>query len=215
MAQQRIIIQTRHLKSYPKQLTAAEQNEREGDLLTACLIYARIAVSRPPTAYSELAQKQLRKLQENARNEFKAVDLQLAAAQSTADEHPDQIAELFQQYRDLTQKYAGVPVVNKELTKHVTKQRRDPKYAAALGEAEARRLWGLAQQYEADENWCCAHEVYSEASLLLPAKTATLAMARLLELKSDPILAVKVAECRNLQESHNRFQIAESRQLPK
>lgn len=214
VAQQRLIVQLHRAKSFPKQLASANRLLQEGDLRTSCLIYQRLAVSRPPSEYSEEAKAQLRQLQDIARQQLKSVDQQLAATQQSSTENIDQIARLFQQYDELVQKYSAVPVVNRELDRHVRKQRRDPAYAIVLSEAEARRLWVLGQGYEQEGHLCCAHEVYTEASSLVPAETARRATVRLQEIDRGPTLTKAFEECRKLQVCHEKFQLAEiSRQV--
>ncbi len=201
----------RKFKSNPKRLAVADQALQEGDIDLACIIYTRLAVSRPRTTVTEEAKQRIADLQRQARQELKEIDAMLTGQTAGAPAIPglipvgsgkeweDRVVKAFQQYDRLAQKYARLPVVGDEITKHLTRQRGRPTYAAVLNEAKARSLWELAQRYEQRDHQCCAYLVYEEAARLVPAPSARLAQERFAKMSEDPQIVASSESCRELQ----------------
>jgi hypothetical protein len=186
-------------KTDPKRLAAAERLVEGGDLDTACLIYKRLALSRPKRYASEFAQDRIQELQAEARAQLETVSSDLDGVND-----PNKARKAFDRLLTLADKYGGVPVVNKEIRKKARKSR------PLVNEAEAVRLFVLGQQYERDQQVCCAYQVYEKAAKLRQSQTATLAKERLAALEAMPGINAAVSECRTLQQSHEAFQLAEA-----
>jgi hypothetical protein len=225
--QQRLLSRER---AAPKQLAAADQALQEGDLRLACLIYVRLALARPPTSATEEAKQRVSQLQQQARKELKEVDAILGDDASAARPIPaltrvlpqreldQRVPKAFQAYDQLASKYAGVPVVGDEISKHIAKQQRRPAYAAVLNEVKAESLWELGQQYEEGGHLCCAYSVYEQAAELVPAPSAQRAQERFAQLKEEPPIVALVEACRELQWCHETYlraeQLAETKPAP-
>jgi len=197
-------------KSDPKRLEAADSLLEDGDLKTACLIYLRLALSRPKRVASETARLRLEEIQTEARRQKVLADLELEEAIAGDGADVGKVQEVFLQYEQLVSKYNDVPVVGDEIRRHVARQQRVPEFVGILDEAESRRLWTLGQQYEREQQACCAYQVYERAAELVPSPTATLAKKRLAELNASSKIIKAVAACRKLQRCHEMFQIAET-----
>ena len=141
-------------KSDPKRLEAADQLLQDGDLKTACLIYRRLALSKPRRDASETARRRLEHIQDEARRQRVLVDLELDEAIEGSDV-VTMVHDVFAQYRQLVRKYGCVPVVGDQIRRHVSRQRRSPVFADILNEAESQRLWELGKQYEREQLLCC------------------------------------------------------------
>jgi hypothetical protein len=196
-------------KSDPKRLEAADQLLQDGDLKTACLIYRRLALSKPRRDASETARRRLENIQDEARRQRVLVDLELDEAIEGSDV-VTMVHDVFAKYRQLVRKYGCVPVVGDQIRRHVSRQRRSPVFANILNEAESQRLWELGKQYEREQLLCCAYQVYASAAKLVPSQTAQRAKVRIAELERLPGITTAAVECRNLQRCHEMFQIAET-----
>lgn len=210
VAQDRMTRLLSKAKSDPKRLDAAEQLLQDGDLNTACLIYLRLALSKPSRDASETARTRLEQIQTEARKQRVLVDLELDEAVGGNVSDAGKVLNVFTQYQLLVSKYGCVPVAGDEIRRHVSRQRRDPKLAGILNEAESQRLWELGQQYEREQQLCCAYQVYENAAKLVPAQTGQRAKERIAELERSPTILTAVAECRNLQRCQEVFQLAET-----
>ena len=196
-------------KSDPKRLDAADRLLKDGDLKTACLIYRRLALSKPSRNASEAARHRLEQIQDEARRQRVLVDLELDEAIEGRDVVA-RVHDVFAQYRQLVSKYGCVPVVGDQIRRHVSRQRRAPVFAGILNEAESQRLWELGKQHEREQQLCCAYQAYTEAAKLVPSQTAQRAKERIAELEALPEIITAVVECRKLQRCHEMFQIAET-----
>lgn len=205
-------IAERRANTAPKRLEAADEALQEGDIDLACVLYTRLAVSRPRSAVTEQAKRQVAQLQEQARQELSEIDAMLTGGVSatsptevlrpvaSGSQSPEQVVKAFQEYDRLAYKYRRLPVVGfekGEIAKHVAKQQRG--YASVLNELKAKTLWELGQKYEADGHACCAYNVYEEAAELVPAPSAQLAQARLAKMKEDPQIVASAETCREVQ----------------
>ena len=222
----------RKAKTNPKKLAAADKQYEEGDIATAALIYGRLAASRPRGQYSIQAQQRLRKIQDDARSELAQIDKTLQQPSQPSSKNsairPAETAEIrneriaaekqaekqyvldaFQQYAKLQQSYGRVPVVGKEIRKHIYRQKKRPEFAVVLNEVEAEHLWSLGQQHEQDGQLCCAYQVYQQAAELSPAPTARLAERRVELLSADEGILESVKTCNDLQWCHDKFGVAE------
>lgn len=208
LAQQRMAVQLRRAKTFPKQFESATRLLNEGEYQTACLIFQRLALSRPRSEFSDAASRQLFQLQGSVRQQMERIEQQFENVQSSTPSG-DEVVHVIQQYDDLLQKYSGVPVVNREMEKRVSKLRRDPKLVAVVDEAEAFRLLTLGQEFEEDSALCCAHEVYTDATSFLPSHSAEKASGRLKALGQDESLTDSIATCHRMQLCHEKFQLAE------
>jgi hypothetical protein len=81
LRQQRLL---RRARTDPERLAAADRALQEGDLDAACLIYARLALSRPESAVSREARDRVARLQQQARRALKQIDAMLTDAASGA-----------------------------------------------------------------------------------------------------------------------------------
>ncbi len=200
-------------KTQPQRFAAANKLLKDGDLATACLIYQRLAASRPPTAYSSQAQATIRNLQAQVRKELREINARLSSLAKQSDRHSTELAagvlSAFQGYEELLQKYASVPVVNKEVRRQIRRQQNNAEYLAILRAGEAHRLLVLGGQYETEGQMCCAYQVYEQAAELTPAPAARDAKAMLIRLTQNPAVVESVAECRKLQVCHAEFERAE------
>ena len=227
LRRQRLLIKE---KSEPLQLAAADRALQEGEIQLASLIYVRLALARPPSTFTQQAKQRLVQLQQDARKELDEIDAILGDGASASSPTPaltrilsdseleEHVPETFQAYESLARKYAGVPVVGEEITKHMVKQQRRPAYAAALNEAKAKTLWELGQRYEEAEHPCCAYLVYEQAVEFVPAPSAQLAQKRFAQMKDEPPIAASVETCRELQWCHEAYlraeQLAETKPRP-
>ncbi len=143
VVQQRQIYQLQRAKSAPQRLAAADRLVQEGNLKTACLVYARLAVARPPSPYSEIAKTRLRQLRDDARRKLQEIDGQLEQVGGAVVPDLEQVAELFAQYDQLVKSSAEIPYVGREIAAHVARQRRDPRYSVLLRETQLRQLLSL------------------------------------------------------------------------
>jgi hypothetical protein len=205
-----------------KRLAAGDRAYEEGDIRLATQIYVRLMASRPPSPSSKSAKERLAKLAEEARQKIKAVDATLAgetspsrvspgeSANSTAPARlaPETILKAFADYDEIASQYGKVPEVKKEITSHVAKQRRQAQYAAVLNESRAKELWELGQQYEKDDERCCAYWAYQEGARLVPAESALRAKERFEEMKKDPEVVEAAKTCRELRRCHEIYRTA-------
>ena len=122
---------------------------------------------------------------------------------------PSHVNVAFEKYDRIADDYGAVPAIKNVLRAHVARQRRRPEYAAAFHEAEAKTLWQIAQQHEAEDHPCCAFWVYDKASRLAPAPSARQAEIRLAKMKQDPAAVAAAETCRQLQWCHRTYNIAE------
>lgn len=226
-AQQRLWVELRQQrllrkeKSESQQLAAADQALQEGDMEVACLIFVRLALARPTSAITLEAKQRLARLQQQAREELRAIDERLGdktgsgaldPAQSPAlsdSEFAQQVSTAFQAYDSLSHKYGDIPVVGSEISRHITRQTRRPEYVAVLNEAKAKSLWELGQRYEKEGHACCAYLVFEQATEFVPAPSAQLAQKRLTEMKKVPAIVASVRTCRELQWCHETYLSAE------
>ena len=205
VAESRMIRLLSQAKSDPKRLDAADQLLQDGDLNTACLIYVRLALSKPEREASEIAQRRLEKIQTEARKQRVLIDLELDEAVVENRGDVGKVVEAFSKYHQIVSKYDRVPVAGDEIRRHVSRRLRDPKFVAILNEAESQRLWGLGQQYEREQQLCCAYQVYEDAAKLVPAQTAQRAKEKIAELGRSADVVTAVAECRMLQRCQEAF----------
>jgi len=121
----------------------------------------------------------------------------------------ERVTAAFRQYDQIVEDYREVPAAAKQIKAHVARQRRRPECAVVLNEPEAKALWEVAQQHEADDHGCCAYWVYRQAARLVPAPSASRAAKRLAEMAQDPKLIAAAEECRELQKCHQIYSRAE------
>lgn len=207
-------------------LAAADRAYKEGDIRVASGIYVRMALRRatdPATAEAkQRAQQRLAELAEEARQKLKEIDATLeeegtflspgelfGAQGELPAQWVDRVTEAFQQYDRLADDYGGVPEAKGQIRAHIAKQRRRPEFAATLNEPEAKALWELAQQHEAEDHQCCAYWVYRQAARLTPAPSARRASDRLAEMEQDPQIVAAAETCRRLQQCHKIYNRAE------
>lgn len=205
-----------------KRLAAGDRAYAEGDIRLAAQIYVRLAVSRPPSPSSKSAKDRLAKLAEEARRKIQAVDATLAGETSLARVSPGEsansaaparlppetILKAFEDYDEIVSQYGKVGAAGTEITSHVRRQRRQAEYAAVLNESRAKELWELGQQYEKDDEPCCAYWAYQEGARLVPAESALRAKGRFEEMKKDPELVESAKTCRQLRRCHELYRTA-------
>ncbi len=206
-------------------LAAAERSYGEGDVRTASRLYRSLALSKPKRAATERARQRLEELGEEVEKKLSEVEATLDLAQamispsdllvaesssnSGVADWKTRVASAFQQFDELADRYADVPSAKSEIRKRVRKQRARPECAVVLNEPEAKALWELGQQHEADGQACCAYWVYREARDLAPAPSARLAEERVVAMDKEPDTVAAAEACRNLQECHRLFDRAE------
>ena len=181
-------------KSDKNRLAAADELVTNGDVDTACLIYQRLALSRPRREASETAKQRIKELQDEARQE-------LAKTESL------QGMKLLQRYKDLENRFGGVPVVGNQIGRQLRRTR--AAMSDQLNEQEARRLWALGKEHERDQRMCCAYIVYQQSIELMTDEQAARAKRWIARLERDPGLEASVAACQTLQQSHEKFELAE------
>lgn len=193
-----------------------------GDLVVAARLYASVARSRPKTEMTEKAKDCLEILAQEARQKITEIDSKLnehgraispsdwGMQESWPEGWQETVTRAFQEYDQVVDDYRAVPAVKKELSLHVSQQRRRPEYAMALNEPEAKTLWDLAVQHEEEDHACCAYWVYEQASKLVPAPSAKRAAKRLAEMQKDPEILAAAKRCRELQWCHRTYRLAEN-----
>ncbi len=205
-----------------KRLAAGDRAHDEGDIRLATMIYIRLGASRPPNASAKAAKDRLAKLAGEARQKIQAVDAALAGETSLSRVSPgesvnsasptrlppDTILKAFTDYDEIVSQYGKVPVAGKEITSHVRRQRQKGEYAAVLNESRAKELWELGQQYEKDDERCCAYWAYQEGARLVPAESALRAKERFEEMNKDPQLVQSAKTCRELRRCHEIYRTA-------
>jgi len=204
-------------------LARADETRDKGSIALASRLYARLALSRPSTPSTLAAKDRLMQLAADARTKLREIDASLAEGEAVSPgallaagieppstdrptpEREAQIAAAFRRYDRLVEDYREVPAVAGELKKHVAKQRRRPELAVVLNEPEAKALWEVGQQHEADDHACCAYWVYLQGAKLVPAPSARLAAERAAEMAKDPKLMASAAACREMQRCHELY----------
>ena len=73
---------TQKAETDAKRLAVGDERLAHGDVRVACMIYARLAATHPPTEATEAAKKKVAELQEEAKQKLEELDRQLAAAHS-------------------------------------------------------------------------------------------------------------------------------------
>jgi hypothetical protein len=73
---------TQKAETDAKRLAVGDERLAHGDMRVACMIYARLAATHPPTEATEAAKKKVAELQEEAKQKLEKLDSQLAAAHS-------------------------------------------------------------------------------------------------------------------------------------
>lgn len=198
----------RKARTNPLKLAAANRAVAEGDIPVACLIYNRLALSRPRSSVTEEAKRRLMQLQEQARRELSSIEATFTDGESDSPRpsaltpvvSTDQIQAAFAQYDQLARKYRHLGAVGGdkgEIALQIIKRRRQ--YAPQLNEAEAKTLWELGQKYEEQDHLCCAFLVYEEATKLTPAPSARLAKNRFAEMRKDSQIVDSAETCRDVQ----------------
>ena len=129
----------------------------------------------PPQPRQLLIRRSLAQLAAEARQKLREIDASLVekgasvspgelsargirpSADRPSPEREVQVLAAFRRYDRLADDYHEVPVVAGEIKSHVAKQRRRWEFAAVLNEPEAKALWEVAQQHEAEDHRCCAY----------------------------------------------------------
>lgn len=208
-------------------LAAADKAYQQGDIRIASGIYVTVGLKHRETPSGKQAKQRLAQLAEEAREKLRQIDTRLADVEPpdplidspagepwlppepSLNDSQDTITEAFRQYEDLAEQYELVPVVSRELRRHVSRQRRRPEYAAALNEPEARSLWECGQQHEKKGEACCAYWMYEESARLAPAPSALRASDRFGEMKQDPKVVASAEICKCIRECHKIYLNAE------
>jgi|GEM_PF-1779409 len=205
-----------------QRLAAGDRARDAGDIRLATMVYVRLAASRPPNLSSKTARDRLAQLAEEARQKIQAVDARLAGETSLSRVSPGEsansasptrlpaetILRAFEDYDEIASQYGKVPEVRREITSHLAKQRRKGEYAAVLNEAPAKELWEMGQQYEKDDQRCCAYWAYQEGARLVPAESALRAKQRFEAMKEDEQLVQSAKTCRELRRCHEIYRTA-------
>jgi hypothetical protein len=216
----------REAASDARRLALAERAIQAGEVSVAGRLLANVSLSRADVKSAGKARQQLAEIQKQGRSDLKAIDDALAGGillpidDAAEDAFPSvgieprdspdaAVLSAFAAYDRLARKYAGVPQVGDEIRRHVSKQRRQPEYAAVLNEREARELWDVAQHHESTKELCCAYLAYEAASRLAPAPSAERALARFVELTNDKTVVASAKSCRELKWCHAAFRRAE------
>ena len=137
------------------------------------------------------------------------VEEQWPPSTPSPNEWQDLVTEAFRHYSDLAEEYECVPVVARELRRHISRQTRRPEYAAVLNEPKAKKLWESGQQHEGKGEMCCAYWVYERAARLVPAPSAHGARDRLAWMKQDPEVVASAETCKCIRECHKSYLLAE------
>jgi hypothetical protein len=202
-------------------LDAAQQAYKNGDIVVASRLYSSVSRSRPKTAMTEKAKNYLGLLAEEAREKIGQIDATLVeqsqkispgerlTPERWPDDWQDTVATAFDEYDRIVRDYSAVPAVKREIKSHVSKQRRQPDYAAVLKEPEAKSLCDLAHKHEQEDQACCAYWAYDEASKLSPAPSAQQASDRLAQMKQDPKIVASAETCSELRWCHRTYRLAD------
>jgi hypothetical protein len=206
----------RRAVSDQKQMQFAQEAEQDGDLPTASRLYQRLALRRPATAISKSAQERLANIQAEAFVKLDALEDELKETKQPAGTafrpvalDPESVTAVFDKLDALQLEYAGVATVENRIEERIKSLRLDGKYAAVLQEPAAAELWAMGQDYEKQQQACCAVLVYEQAVSLTPAPSAKLARSRLAVLNKDATVVQTVKQCRVLQLCHEKFREAE------
>jgi len=190
--------------------------EASGDLQGATQVYRDLALARPATSVTKLAQERLADLQGQADRKFQAIEDQLkqisgiGTALRRVELDEEMVIHLFGELDSLALEYAGVATVDSRIQSRLNGLRKVPQFAAVLQEPAASDLWKLGQGYEGNQQRCCAVQVYEQAAALAPAPSARLAIARLAILKKDEKVVAEARLCQNLQLCHEKFRHAQA-----
>lgn len=196
----------------------AREYEAGGDLATASRLYLRVSQRRPATETNKAAQKELERIQGEPLARLLALEEQLqktkpkaTAFRQTGPVQVDaaEVAKVFDELDKLQLEYAAVATVETRIAERIRLLRNDPLFAAVLQEPAAAELWTMGQEYEKNQQACCAVLVYEQAASFLPAASAKLARSRLATLTKDPLVSRQVDQCRVLQLCHEKFREAE------
>lgn len=216
LAAQREAALRRRAASDQKQMQFAQEAEQDGDLPTASRLYQRLALRKPPTAISKSAQEKLANIQADAFvrldalvDELKETKQPDGTAFRAVTLNAEKVTDVFDRLDALQLEYAGVATVESRIEEKIKNLRLDRKYAAVLQEPAAAELWAMGQDYEKQQQACCAVLVYEQAVSLVPAPSANLARARLTVLSKDATVIQTVKQCRVLQLCHAKFREAE------
>lgn len=205
-------------------LEVAQQAESEGDLRVASRLYQRIALSRPRTAANETAQQRLGRLQSEALTKLQSLEDKLADLGGQASSasparglrpipgrslDAGKVTAIFEELDQLILEYAGIATVETKVQERVSQLRGRPQYAAVLQEPTAAELWKLGQDYEQQQQVCCAVIAYEQAANLTHAPSARQARTRLAELQKDDAVVADTRRCRVLQLCHEHYDKAQ------
>jgi len=209
-------------QSDEQKLHYADSARKQGDVALAALLYGRLASSRQKNDYTTTAKERITTLQDDGRRRLRLIDQALASAarestpksasegvKAAAVKRETDIKIAFEQFHDLNRQYRRVPVIGREITRHVSKKRREDQYARVLREEEAGRLWQRGRKEEAGGQLCCAMLTYEKAARLAPAPSGEFARDRYETLKQDPKAVAAAKQCRELQWCHRTYRQAE------
>lgn len=206
------------MESDQKMFEIAREHESEGDLATASRLYRRLALRRPATETNKSAQERLEQIQVAPFAMLKALEDQLqktkpkpTALRKSGPVSVDaaEVTKVFEALDKLQLEYAAVATVESRIADRIELLRKEPLFAAVLQEPPATELWTMGQEYEKNQQACCAVLVYEQASDFFPAASAKLARSRLATLNKDPVVSREVDRCRVLQLCHAKFREAE------
>lgn len=217
-AAQREAALRRRQESDRKIMELAREYELGGDLATASRLYQRVALRRPANETNKQAQERLEQIQVAPFATLKALEDQLqgtkpkaTAFRQTGPVSVDAAAvtQIFDLLDKLQLEYAAVATVESRIADRIKTLRNDPLFAAVLQEPAAAELWEMGQEYEKNQQACCAVLVYEQAASFLPAASAKRARSRLATLTKDAVVKKEVEQCRVLQLCHAKFREAE------
>lgn len=199
-------------------LELAKEYEQGGDLATASRLYQRISLRRPANETNKQAQERLEQIQVAPFATLAALDEQLqklkpkgSAFRQTGPVSLDAatVTQVFEALDKLQLEFAAVATVESRIADRIRTLRNDPLFAAVLQEPSAAELWEMGQEYERNQQACCAVLAYEQAASFLPAASAKQARSRLVTLTKDPAVTKEVEKCRVLQVCHAKFREAE------
>ena len=208
----------------------AQEFEQSGDLRVAARLYQRLALSRPRTEATAGSQQRLAEIRGAAQAKFDELENRLnslagggsansaslpsalkrvPSASQISDANVSEVARLFDELDKLILEYAGVESIENKLQERADRLRRQKVFAAVLQEPDARQLWELGQEHEAQQKLCCAYLVYEQAANLAPAPSGEKAKVRMQELQaSNKSIMAEANLCKNLQLCHEKYRQA-------
>lgn len=196
--QERIL---RNARTAAARFDSAEEARKAGNIRLASMLYLRVTSLRPETPHTKPAKDALKELAALGRPQLVTAELKL--------EEGD-VVEALNLYSDLAREFEFVPTVGDEAKSRIATLEHRREYAAVIKEEEAKQLWEVGRELEANGELCCAYLLYERASELRPAVSARRSAERMQKLiLADASLRAAVERCRSVRECHELYRKAE------